>query len=74
MFEKYFKPGRITQIIGESTSLKESFVSIYTAYKAIKTCTKVIYITSKPTLNIRYIYEVHKNLESQVLTQLLKQK
>ncbi len=63
MFEKYFKPGRITQIIGESTSLKESFVSIYTAYKAIKTCTKVIYITSKPTLNIRYIYEVHKNLE-----------
>ena len=63
MLEKYFKPGRITQIIGESTSLKESFVSMYTAYKAIKTCTKVIYISSKPTINLRYIYEIHKNLE-----------
>ena len=63
MLDKYFKPGRITQIIGEMTSLKESFISIYTAYKAAKTCTKVIYICSKPTLNMRYIYEVHKNVE-----------
>ena len=63
MLEKYFKPGRITQIIGEMKSLKESFVSIYTAHKAAKDCTKVIYICSKPTLNMRYIYEVHKNIE-----------
>ena len=63
MLDKYFKPGRITQIIGEMTSLKESFISIYTAYKVAKTCTKVIYICSKPTLNMRYIYEVHKNVE-----------
>jgi ribosomal protein S26 len=49
MLDKYFKRGRITQIIGEMTSLKESFISIYTAYKVAKTCTKVIYICSKPT-------------------------
>ena len=65
MLEKYFKPGRITQIIGESSSLKESFISIYIAHKAISSCTKVIFITSKPTLNMRYIYEVHKNIEKE---------
>ena len=63
MLDKYFQPGRITQIIGESPSLKESFISIYIAHKAIKTCTKVIYIYSKPTLNMRYIYETHKKFD-----------
>ena len=63
MLDKYFQPGRITQIIGESPSLKESFISIYIAHKAIKTCTKVIYIYSKPTLNMRYMYETHKKFD-----------
>ena len=63
MLEKYFNQGRITQIIGDMTSLKESFISIYIAYKPTKTCTKVIYNCSKPTLNIRKIYEMHKNVE-----------
>ena len=63
VIEKYFKPGRITQIIGESTSLKESFVSIYIANKTIKNSTKTIFIYSKPTLNKRYIYEMHKKYE-----------
>lgn len=61
--EKYFKPGRITQIIGESPSLKESFLSVYIANKTMKDSTKTIFIYSKPTLNIRYIYEIHKKYE-----------
>ena len=69
MLEKYFKPGRITQIIGESPSLKESFLSIYLAYKTAKNCTKTIFINSKPTLNIRYIYEVHKKLEKEAFSE-----
>ncbi len=65
MLDKYFMPGRVTQIIGESPSLKESFLSIYLAYKAMKDYRKTIFIFSKPTLNIRYIYEVHKNFEKE---------
>ena len=65
MLEKYFQPQRITQIIGESNSLKESFVSVYIAHKAINTSSKIIFICSKPTLNLRYIYEVHKNIEKE---------
>jgi hypothetical protein len=63
MMDKYFQPQRITQIIGESNSLKDSFVSIYIAHKLIRTSSKAIFICSKPTLNIRYIYETHKNAE-----------
>ena len=63
MMDKYFKPGRITQIIGESTSLKENFISIYIANKTIKDSTKTIFIYSKPTLNKRYIYEAHKKYD-----------
>ena len=63
MLDKYFKPKRITQIIGESSSLKESFLSIYLAHKISKTKTKLIYISSKSTINLRYIYETHKKIE-----------
>jgi len=63
MLDKYFLPGRVTQIIGESPSLKESFLSIYLAYKTMKDSTKTIFIFSKPTLNIRYIYEAHKKYD-----------
>ena len=65
MLEKYFMPGRITQIIGQNSSLKENFVSTYLAYKTVKNCTKTIFIYSKPTLNIRYIYEIHKKVEKE---------
>ena len=63
MLDKYFMPGRVTQIIGESPSLKESFLSIYLAYKTMKDSTKTIFIFSKPTLNMRYIYEAHKKYD-----------
>ena len=63
MLDKYFLPGRVTQIIGESPSLKESFLSIYLAYKTMKDSTKTIFIFSKPTLNMRYIYEAHKKYD-----------
>ena len=63
MLDKYFLPGRVTKIIGESPSLKESFLSIYLAYKTMKDSTKTIFIFSKPTLNIRYIYEAHKKYD-----------
>ena len=57
--DKYFAPKRITQIIGESGSLKESFISIYLANKINNTQKKVIFIYSKTTINIRYIYNYH---------------
>ena len=60
LLDKYFLPKRITQIIGESSSLKESFISIYIAHKVMNTSSKVIFIWSKPTFNLNYIYEVHK--------------
>lgn len=65
MLDKYFKPRRITQIIGESSSLKESFISIYIAYKAIETSSKIIFIYSKPNIYLNYIYQVHKNFEKE---------
>ena len=65
IMEKYFKPGRITQLIGQNSSLKENFISVYLAYKTVKNCTKTIFIYSKPTLNIRYIYEIHKQVEKE---------
>ena len=65
MLEKYFMPGRVTQIIGQNSSLKENFISVYLAYKTVKNCTKTIFIYSKPTLNIRYIYEIHKKVEKE---------
>ena len=57
--DKYFAPKRITQIIGESESLKESFIPIYIANKINNTQKKVIFIYSKTTLNFRYIYNFH---------------
>ena len=65
IMEKYFMPGRITQLIGQNSSLKENFISVYLAYKTVKNCTKTIFIYSKPTLNIRYIYEIHKQVEKE---------
>ena len=62
MLEKYFKPKSITQIIGDSLSIKESFIPIYLAHKACKAPSKILFIYSKNTLNIRYIYEFHKIL------------
>ena len=63
MLEKFFKPQRITQIIGDSASMKESFIPVYLAQKAVDTSSKIILIYSKTTLNIRYFYEFHKMLE-----------
>ena len=63
MLEKYFQPQRITQIIGDSNSIKESFIPIYLAHKTLNTSFKIIFIYSKPTLNVRYIYEFRKYLE-----------
>ena len=63
MLEKYFLPKRITQIVGDSLSIKESFIPVYLAHKAVETNSKVIFIYSKTTINIRYIYEFHKILE-----------
>ena len=63
MLEKYFLPQRITQIIGDSLSMKESFIPVYLAHKAVETSSKIILIYSKTTLNIRYFYEFHKMLE-----------
>jgi hypothetical protein len=63
MLEKYFLPKRITQIIGDSLSMKESFIPVYLANKAVETSSKIILIYSKNTLNLRYFYEFHKILE-----------
>ena len=63
LLEKYFQPQRITQIIGDSNSIKESFIPIYLAHKTLNNSFKVIFIYSKPTLNVRYIYEFRKYLE-----------
>lgn len=62
MLEKYFQPKRITQIIGDNLSIKESFIPIYLAHKTYNTSSKILFIYSKNTLNIRYIYEFHKIL------------
>jgi len=63
ILEKYFQPRRVTQIIGDSLSMKESFIPVYLAQKAVETSSKIILIYSKTTINIRYFYEFHKNLE-----------
>lgn len=63
MLDKYFQPQRITQLIGDSASIKESFISIYLAHKALKTSSKIIFIYSKTSLNMRYMYEFHKIME-----------
>lgn len=63
LLEKFFQPKRLTQIIGDSTSMKESFIPVYLAQKAVETSSKIIIIYSKATLNIRYFYEYHKMLE-----------
>ena len=63
MLEKYFQPQRITQLIGDSLSIKESFIPIYLSYKAVETSSKIIFIYSKTSLNIRYMYEFHKMLK-----------
>lgn len=63
MLEKYLMPKRLTQIVGDSISMKESFIPVYLAHKAVKTSSKIIFIYSKTTVNIRYIYEFHKILE-----------
>jgi hypothetical protein len=43
--------------------MKESFIPVYLAQKAVDTSSKIILIYSKTTLNIRYFYEFHKMLE-----------
>ena len=63
MLDKYFLPQRITQLIGDSVSIKESFISIYLAHKALETSSKIIFIYSKNSLNMRYMYEYHKILK-----------
>ena len=63
MLDKYFLPQRITQLIGDSASIKESFISIYLAHKALETSSKIIFIYSKNSLNMRYMYEYHKILK-----------
>ena len=63
MLEKYFRPQRITQIVGDSLSMKQSFIPVYLANKAVETSSKIIFIYSKTNNNIRYIYEVHKIFE-----------
>jgi hypothetical protein len=62
MLDKYFKPKRITQIIGDNNSIKENFISIYLAHKAINNLSKIIFIYSKGTINIRFIFEACKHL------------
>ena len=63
MLAKYFQSQRITQIIGDNNSIKESFIPIYLAHKTLNNSSKIIFIYSKPTLNVRYIYEFRKFLE-----------
>lgn len=69
MLDKYFKPGRITQIIGENSSLKECFTSVFFAHKAFNSNKKIVFILSKLTMNKRYIYKIYEQKLSQAKTE-----
>ena len=44
MLDKYLMPKRLTQIVGDSISMKESFIPVFLAHKAVKTSSKIIFI------------------------------
>ena len=53
----------LVELGGDNNSIKESFIPIYLAHKTLNNSSKIIFIYSKPTLKVRYIYEFRKFLE-----------